>query len=215
MHAQPILHNHGAPGATTRVGSTTTRGVQSQPRVSFNVRNRKFHHWAAFALAGPLLVMIASGILLQLKKQWDWVQPAEQWGTGETPVLTLDQILAAVRTVSAMNVTSWADVNRLDVRPNRGMVKVWLNNGWEVQVDLATGAVLQTAYRRSDFIETIHDGSFLLGDWTKLGLFLPAGVTLLLLWLSGVWMVWVQFTGKRRRRRLMRTSARIPRGSPG
>ncbi|MBA2260379.1 MAG: PepSY domain-containing protein, partial [Acidobacteria bacterium] len=36
--------------------------------------------------------------------------------------------------------------------------------------------------------------------WTKLGLFLPAGLTLILLWMSGMWMVWVQFKGKRRRR---------------
>jgi hypothetical protein len=67
--------------------------------------------------------------------------------------------------------------------------------------------VLQTAYRRSDLIESIHDGSFLAGDWTKLGLFLPAGVTLLLLWLSGVWMVWVQYIGKRRRKALLHRKA--------
>jgi hypothetical protein len=98
-----------------------------------------------------------------------------------------------------MNVESWADVNRLDVRPGRGMVKVWLNNGYEVQVDLGSGKVLQVAYRRSDLIESIHDGSFFAGDWTKLGLFLPAGVTLLLLWCSGLRMFWVPFWAKRKR----------------
>ena len=34
--------------------------------------------------------------------------------------------------------------------------------------------------RRSDLIESIHDGSYFGGDWTKLGLFLPAGIVLLL-----------------------------------
>ncbi len=96
-------------------------------------------------------------------------------------------------------VHCWNDVNRLDVRPSRGMVKVWLMSGHEVQVDLGTGAVLQIAYRRSDLIESIHDGSFFVGDWTKLGLFLPAGLTLLLLWCSGLWMFWVPFSAKRRR----------------
>ena len=80
------------------------------------------------------------------------------------------------------------------------MVKVWLHNGYEVQVDLGTGAILQTAYRRSDFIESIHDGSFFAGDWTKLGLFLPTGICVLLLWLGGLWMWWVPFAAKRRRR---------------
>ncbi len=79
------------------------------------------------------------------------------------------------------------------------MVKIWLNSGWEVQVDLATGHILQTAYRRSDLIESIHDGSFFAGDWTKLGLFLPAGLVLWLLWCSGLWMWWVPFIAKRRR----------------
>lgn len=153
-------------------------------------------------VAAPLLVIIASGVLLQLKKQWDWVQPPEQRGTGTVPALDFQQILDSVKTVRELNVSGWDDVNRLDVRPGSGLAKVWLNSGWEVQVDLGTGQVMQTAYRRSDVIESIHDGSFLLGDWTKLGLFLPAGVTLLLLWTSGMWMVWVQFAGKRRRRRL-------------
>ena len=176
--------------------------------MSFNVRNRKVHHWASFIASAPLIVIFASGVLLQLKKQWNWVQPPEIRGTGTVPALSLAQILDSVRTVPELNVRSWDDVNRLDVRPDRGMVKVWLQSGWEVQVDLGTGRVMQTAYRRSDVIEAIHDGSFFLGDWTKLGLFLPAGLILLLLWMSGMWMVWVQFKGKRRRRRLARMRAR-------
>ena len=78
------------------------------------------------------------------------------------------------------------------------LAKVWLHSGWEVQVDLGSGEVLQTAYRRSDLIESIHDGSFFAGDLTKLGLFLPAGVVLLLLWLSGLWMFWQPLAAKRR-----------------
>lgn len=174
--------------------------------MSFNVLNRKIHYWVGFGAALPLLVMIASGLLLQGKKQFTWVQPPEVRGTGTTPAIDLEAILAAVKTVPAMNVQSWDDVNRLDVRIGRGMVKVWLMNGYEVQVDLGTGQVLQTAYRRSDLIESIHDGSFFGGDWVKLGLFLPAGLALLVLWLGGAWMWWVPFAAKR---------ARKSRGLPG
>src|SRR5688572_28173821 len=154
--------------------------------------------------------MIVSGLFLQMKKQWTYVQPPEQRGTGQTPVIGLDAILASTQTVPELGVRGWDDVNRLDVRPGKGVVKVWLNNGYEVQVDLGTGRVLQTAYRRSDLIESIHDGSFFAGDWTKLGLFLPAGLTMLLLWLGGLWMWWVPFIAKRRRRaarRVMRKTA--------
>ena len=169
--------------------------------MAFNVLNRKIHYWACFATAVPLLVMIASGLLLQSKKHWAWVQPIEHRGTGKVPAIDLEGILTSLKTVPEMNVQSWADVNRLDVRPGRGVVKAWLMNGYEVQVDLGTGHVLHTAYRRSDLIESIHDGSFFGGDWTKLGLFLPAGITLLLLWLGGLWMWWIPFIAKRRRRR--------------
>jgi uncharacterized iron-regulated membrane protein len=163
----------------------------------FNVLNRKVHYWASFVIALPMGVMIVTGLLLQMKKQWIWVQPPEQRGTGTSPALNLEDILARVKTVPGMNVQSWDDVNRLDVRPGRGMVKVWLQNGWEVQIDLGTGAVLQTAYRRSDFIESIHDGSVFLGDWTKLGVFLPTGITVFGLWLTGMWMWWIPFSRKR------------------
>ena len=167
--------------------------------MTFNILNRQVHYWAGFIAALPLLVMIASGLLLQAKKHWTWVQPAEIRGTGTTPALDLEGVLASLKTVPGMQVRTWDDVNRLDVRPGRGVVKAWLMNGYEVQVDLGTGRVLQTAYRRSDLVETIHDGSFFGGDWTKLGLFLPAGLIMLMLWLSGLWMWWVPFVAKRRR----------------
>ena len=140
--------------------------------MSFNVLNRRVHYWVSFAAALPLIVMIASGLLLQGKKQWTWVQPAEQRGTGTTPVIDLDEVLAALRTVPGMDVQSWGDVNRLDVRISKGVAKAWLMNGYEIQVDLGTGRVLQTAYRRSDLIESIHDGSF-FGGTDQLGF--PAG----------------------------------------
>jgi uncharacterized iron-regulated membrane protein len=167
--------------------------------VSFNVLNRKVHYWASAIFALPLLVIILSGLLLQAKKQSTWVQPAEQRGTGTVPVISLEQMLDRVKQVPDMSVAGWDDVNRIDFRPGRGVAKVWLQNGYEVQVDLGTGRVLQVAYRRSDLIESIHDGSFFAGDWTKLGLFLPTGLTVLLLWLGGAWMFWVPFSAKRKR----------------
>lgn len=170
----------------------------------FNVFNRKVHYWATAFLAIPVLVIVCTGLLLQLKKHWSWVQPAEQRGTGTAPRIGLDGILASVRGVPELGVAGWDDVNRLDVRPGRGLAKVWLESGWEVQVDLGTGRVLQTAYRRSDLIESLHDGSFFAGDFGKLGIFLPAGVALLLMWLTGLWMFWQPLAARRRRRNAAR-----------
>lgn len=166
--------------------------------MKFNVVNRKVHYWASAIIAVPALVLLASGVLLQTKKHWSWVQPVEHRGTGSAPALDFHQLLESVRLDPSFGVRTWDDVNRVDVRPGRGVAKVWLNSGYEVQVDLGTGRVLHSAYRRSDLIEAIHDGSFFGGDWTKLGLFLPTGLALLLLWASGMWMWWVTYAGKRR-----------------
>ena len=177
--------------------------------VHFNVANRKVHFWAALVAGLPLLVIILSGVLLQTKKQWAFVQPPEHRGTGREPAIDFERMMTALKSVPDLGVRGWEDVDRVDVRPGRGLAKVTLFSRWEVQIDLASGQVMQTAYRRSDLIESIHAGSFFGGDWVKLGLFLPAGITLLLLWLSGVWMIWVQLNGKRKRRSRLRSRAAI------
>ncbi|MDQ3488850.1 MAG: hypothetical protein M3468_14120, partial [Acidobacteriota bacterium] len=166
----------------------------------FNVLNRRVHYWGSFLVAIPVLIIIASGVLLQMKKQWDWVQPPEIRGTGKIPAIGFHEIMATLRATPSLGVTGWDDVARIDVRADRGLAKVTITSGWEAQIDLGTGRLLQTAYRRSDLIETIHDGSFFAGDWTKFGLFLPAGVTLLALWLTGMRMWWVPFRAKWRRK---------------
>jgi uncharacterized iron-regulated membrane protein len=180
--------------------------------MSLNLWNRKVHRWGAIAIALPLLIVISTGILLQLKKNWTWVQPPEQRGSGGLPSITFDEILAVLRTVPEAEVHAWSDVNRLDVRPNRGMIKVRAMNEWEVQLDASTGAVLQVAFRRSDIIESIHDGSF-FHDAAKLWIFLPAGVILLALWLTGIYLFFLPVWVRRRKRRTGTLPAR-PARSP-
>lgn len=175
--------------------------------MSINRVTRRTHYWASAVAAIPVLIILVSGVMLQLKKQWDWVQPAEVRGTGTVPVIGLPHILATVRSAPDLGVSGWDDVSRLDIRPDRGLAKVSLKSGWEVQVDLGTGALLQTAYRRSDLIESLHDGSWFLGDISKLGIFLPTGATLLVLWVTGMWMFWVTWRGRRRRHRAIVESA--------
>lgn len=149
--------------------------------------NRDVHRWGAALIAAPLAVIIATGVMLQLKKESDWIQPPTQPGSGSEPSLSFDRILAASKDVPEAEVESWDDIDRLDVRPGRGMLKVRCRNGWEVQLDAGTGEVLQVAYRRSDLIESIHDGSF-FHDGVKLWVFLPAALILAVLWVSGVYL---------------------------
>lgn len=168
---------------------------------NLNRTTRKTHYWIGIGILVPVLIVVGSGILLQVKKQWSWVQPVEQRGTGTEPAVDLEGILAAVVGGTDLGVASWDDIDRLDVRPGKGLVKVRLKNGWEVQVDLGTGAVLQQDFRRTDVIEALHDGSWFAGDWTKLGVFLPSAVGLFILALSGFWLFLLPIRARRRQRR--------------
>ncbi len=165
--------------------------------MKFNFLNRKVHYWAAIAVSVPLLVIICSGLLLQLKKHSSWVQPTEKTGIAKEPIVGFDEVLEICRRIPEMDVRTWADVNRVDVRPSKGMLKVSAKNSWEAQIDSKTGEVLQVAYRRSDLIESIHDGSW-FNDSAKLFIFLPAGVILLLLWLTGLYLFFLPFIVRRR-----------------
>jgi uncharacterized iron-regulated membrane protein len=181
--------------------------------MKLSLLNRRIHYWLTLLVAIPLLVVVSTGILLQLKKQFAWIQPTEKKGTAKTPSLSFDEMLRSVRSGSEeLAGVEWKDIKRIDVRPSKGVAKLtielpnsskalWDRGDWEVQLDTATGEVLQFAYRRSDWIESLHDGSFLAGDWSKLGLFLPAALGLLGMLLSGVWLFWQPIQAKRRKRR--------------
>lgn len=145
--------------------------------------------------------MVASGILLQLKKQLTWVQPAEQKPPVKALTIGPEQMLQALQQDLELKIQSWDQVERIDIRPKKGLAKLTLETGLEVQIDTSNGKILQKAVRRSDLIEALHDGSFFAGDYTKLGLFLPAAVALFLMLLTGVWLWWLPIKVRRAKRK--------------
>jgi len=148
---------------------------------------RKLHSWGSIVVALPIAVIIGTGLLLQLKKDVLWVQPREVKTEARHVAVTPDQILAAAVAAPALQVRSWSDIARVDIRPDRGLVKISAANHWELQIHSVTAEPLQVAYRRSDLIESIHDGSW-FHDAAKLWIFLPSGVVLFGLWLTGIYL---------------------------
>ena len=150
-------------------------------------------------MAVPLALVIGTGILLLLKKDVEWIQPPTQAGSMSEPGLSFDRILEVARTVPEAEIRSWDDIERVDVRPFNGMLKVRAMNRWEIQLDATTGAILQVAYRRSDLIESLHDGTF-FHDKAKLWVLLPNAVVLLGMWLTGIYLFLLPYRARRRRR---------------
>jgi uncharacterized iron-regulated membrane protein len=165
--------------------------------------NRDVHRWGSVLIALPVLAVIVTGVILQLKKESAWIQPPTQRGTSDEPAIGFDEILSVVQKVPEADVETWDDVDRLDVRPGRGILKVRCRNRWEVQLDTKTGEVLQIAYRRSDLIESIHDGSF-FHDRAKLWVFLPTALILGVLWVTGLYLFFLPYFARWKRRRKKR-----------
>lgn len=161
--------------------------------------SRQVHLWLAAFILIPSVIVIGSGVLLQIKKQSDWIQPPTQKGQSSEPSIAFDELLLVIQSVPELEATSWAEIDRLDVRPGKGIIKVLGNNDWEVQVDAQNGNVLQVAFRRSDTIEAIHDGSW-FAEPAKLWLFLPAGVLLFLAWCSGCILLYTTMKSKYKKR---------------
>ena len=142
--------------------------------------------------------MVSSGILLQLKKQSNWIQPNVETVSSSRPIM-LQSYLDAVSTIEEANISSWDDIERIDIRPGKGIAKIKSKNNWEIQIDIETSEVYAVNYRRSDIIESIHDGSF-FSEVVKYGWFLPSGILLLMLSLTGIYMFFIPILKRRRRK---------------
>jgi uncharacterized iron-regulated membrane protein len=161
---------------------------------------RLVHYWASTLLLVTTLVVAVTGILLALKKDFDVLQPpmAQSSAPGLSG-LRIDELLGDIKTRRGFEQISWRDVDRIDIQPGDGIAKVILSSRTEFQVDLHTGKVLQTGYRTSDLLESIHDFSF-FGGFGKYLLSVPTGLALLVMWGTGTYLFLLPFLVRRRKR---------------
>ena len=99
----------------------------------------------------------------------------------------LNAYLESAKTVSEAKIYSWNDIDRIDIRPNKGIAKIRSKNNWEIQLDIESAEIYSVSFRRSDIIESVHDGSF-FSDYVKFGLFFPSGILLIVLSFTGIYL---------------------------
>lgn len=171
--------------------------------MSWNTRRdfRKLHRWGAIWVALPFLIVLVTGLILQVKKEFEWIQPEGQVGSisNVTPDIGFEQILAAAMSDPQAEISGWEDIDRLDIRIDDGIAKVRSVTNWEQQVDLGTGELIYSMKRRSDIIESIHDGSW-FHDSAKLWIFLPSALIVTGLWVTGIYLFFVPVFSKRTNR---------------
>lgn len=150
---------------------------------------RTLHHWVGIAVVLFLFITGATGLLLGWKKNVDLLQPPTHKGAS-TDVADWVSYAEVVRTANrALDSIRHEQVGieRIDARPDKGIIKVVYLNYWEVQVDGKTGNALSVAPRHADWIEHIHDGS-IFNEGFKLLYTNYIGWGLLVMSVTGFWL---------------------------
>lgn len=161
---------------------------------------RKIHRTTGALLFIFFLFISITGLLLGWKKHSGGIilaNSATGTSTNLKDWLPLDSLYKNACTILHDSVSNdlSLELDRIDVRKDKGMVKfVFANHFWGLQLDGATGKLLQIEQRRSDYIEKIHDGSildFYLGTGNgqiKLVYTSVMGLALLIFTITGFWL---------------------------
>lgn len=158
-------------------------------RAAFHV-----HLWLGVLFTAALLVIAITGIVLNHKRGLG-IMPEVEHAPGAPfanalPLATLAEIGLRAAAPAGASVDPVAQVDRMDVRPRDGYVKVRLRDAavTEVTVDLTDGRVLDVGARGDAFIEKLHSGEIFGKRWVLLSD--AAAVALVITLISGYWL-WI------------------------
>lgn len=168
------------------------RGI-SASRVAFYS-----HLWFGVLFTVVLTVIAISGILLNHKRGLGLMPDVpHETAAPFSASLPIDS-LAVLALIGAAAIPGLIEeaggtdplksIDRMDVRPRNGFVKVRLRDraSTEFTVDLATGSVLHVGKRGDVFLEKLHSGETLGSGWVLLS---DAGaIALLITLVSGYWL---------------------------
>lgn len=161
---------------------------------------RRIHRLTGAALFVFFFILGLTGLLLGWKKNSGGILLAASQKGSSTELaqwLPLDSLQKEARRLLRDSVSAElsTEIDRIDVRPDKGMVKFTFTDHYiGLQLDGATGRLLQVEKRRADFIEHLHDGSILdrvfntPGGILKLLYTSVMGLALLVFTVTGFWL---------------------------
>lgn len=164
------------------------------------------HRWLGIAAGLVLLVTASTGLLLLIKKDYAWIQP-KSMKCAEGSVEELQSLQNVYQAVLALGLPQFAgedDIERIDFRPDKRLFKVISRHEHcEVQVCAISLRTSGTGERRSDWLESLHDGSW-FGDFAHNRLMPVVAIILLYLaasgyvmWLFPKWKKWRKSSSSR------------------
>lgn len=146
------------------------------------------HLWLGIVTTGIVLVICVTGVLLNHKRPLGLMPdvPNESPGALARALPIAELAARAERAVPA--AVAAAGIDRMDLRPGDGLVKVRFDDRevHEVTVDVVTGRVLDVGLRNDVFLEKLHSGEIFGSGWVLLSD--VAAVALAILVISGYWL---------------------------
>lgn len=175
------------------------RTMNRKQQASILRTTRQIHRKAGIFLFIIILAIAVTGLLLGWKKNVSSLQyPTQRGQASEVSAwLPMDSIITIANRelMTRLGAEYATEIDKLDARPDKGIVKViYANHYYSFQVDAATGDILSLEYRTSDLVEHLHDGTWvdknlnLPGGIFKLIYTSVAGLALLTFTVSGLWL---------------------------
>lgn len=157
------------------------------------------HLWLGVLVTVALVAIAVTGVLLNHKRGLGLMPDVPHEPTAPfVSALALEQLArAALEAAPAESRGAWqpgqpvdvALIDRMDVRPRDGLVKVRLRDkaSTEMTVDLASGAVVHVGRRGDVFLEKLHSGE-IFGGQPFVILSDIAAIALVLTLITGYWL---------------------------
>jgi uncharacterized iron-regulated membrane protein len=127
----------------------------------------------------PLGIILVSGIVLQLRNQFEWIQPSLIETKADQSPLLAPQAL-----IQKLNLNE-KEIEQIIYKPSKNNASVRLKSGEEIQLNAQTGDVLKRAIRRTNLLIDIHQGS-ILGPFGQYGIYLLTGLGMIILYMTGL-----------------------------
>ena len=178
-------------GRKTEIAKTSSSAGGGRPRHRLRVFSRwtfYLHLWLGILMTGVILLVSATGVLLNHKRPLGLMPDVSHTPSGRfEEALPLAELARRAEAAVGPAVAA-AGIDRMDVRPGDGLVKVRFSDRAvrEVDLDLHTGRVLHVGERNDVFLEKLHSGEIFGDSWVLLSD--ASAVALALLLLSGYWL---------------------------
>ncbi len=139
---------------------------------------KKWHRIVALMISTPLILVVVSGLVLQLRNQFESIQPKSVSNIliPNSPIFPLDQIVVRF---------GEKNIDQIIYRPSKANLSVRMKDGMDIQVNPQTGEILKSAPRRTNFFIEIHQGTW-LGWFGQYVVYLPTALGLAFLIFSGM-----------------------------